>query len=124
MKKLLLIISTLGVLSGCARTFNADSDKIFFTGQSGAGYIQSISVDESRPNKDELKKITIHGMAYVDATVYYSVVWFDRDHVKLNTTLSKSTLEHLRKNQPFYWSAVAPNQKAVDYKVYISDRAL
>lgn len=123
MKKL-VILPILAVLFGCAGTENMNPDKIFLTGQSGTSYIQTISVEESIPENQELKKLTIQGISYVDATVYYSVVWFDRDNMKINSTLSKSTLEHLRKNQPFYWTAVAPNKKAVSYKVYISDRAI
>ena len=118
------VLPVLLSLGACATTMNMDPDKIFLTGQSANGIIQNISVDETRPDKDELKRLTIQGMSYADATVYYSIVWFDRDDMKINTTLSKSTLEHLRKNQPFHWTAVAPNEKAVSYKVYISDRAI
>ena len=124
MKKIFIVLPVLSVLFGCAGTQNMNPDKIFLTGQSETEYIKNISVDESFSDNQELKKITIHGMSYIDATVYYSVVWFDRDNMKINTTLSKSTLEHLRRNQPFYWTAVAPSQKAVSYKVYISDRAI
>ncbi len=124
MKKLFVVLPVIGALCGCAATTNSNPDKIFLTGQSGTGYIKNISVDETFPTNKELKKLTIQGESYADATVYYSVVWFDKDNMKLNSTLSKSTLEHLRKNQPFIWTAVAPSQKAEDYKIYISDRAI
>lgn len=124
MKKILMMLPVLVTLGACMTQVNMNPDKIFFTGRSDTGYVQNISVDETRPYGDELKQITIQGMSNVDSNIYYSVVWFDRSGMKINTTLSKSTLEHLRKNQPFYWTAVAPSQKAVSYKVYISDRAI
>ena len=123
MKKI-FVLPILAVLFGCAGTENMNPDKIFLTGQSESSFIKTISVDETTPSNQELKKLTIQGTSYIDANVYYSVVWFDKDNMKINTTLSKSTLEHLRRNQPFHWTAVAPNQKAVSYKVYISDRAI
>ena len=122
MKKSIMILPILATLTGCAGTENMNPDKIFLTGESDSGYIQYISVDET--TNQELKKLTIHGMSYIDAGVYYSVAWFDQDNMKINSTLSKSTLEHLRENQPFYWTAVAPSKKAVSYKIYISDRAI
>ena len=124
MKKIFVVLPVSSLLFGCASTTNMNPDKIFLTGQSETGYFQNIFVDESMPGNEELKRVTIQGMSYADATVYYSVVWFDQDNMKINSTLSKSTLEHLRKNQPFYWTAVAPNKKAVSYKVYVSDRAI
>jgi len=124
MKKMFIIPAVLGALYGCAGAVNQNPDKIFLTGKSNAGYLQNISVDETTPNNNKLKKLTISGMSNVDGTLYYSVVWFDKDNMKINSTLSKSTLEHLRENQPFYWTAVAPNQEAVSYKIYISDRAI
>lgn len=123
MKKF-LIIPVLAMLCGCAETINMNPDKIFLSGQSGTGFFKNISAEETFPDNQELKKITVHGESYADATVYYSIVWFDKDNMKINSTLSKSTLEHLREHQPFYWTAVAPNQKAVSYKIYVSDRAL
>lgn len=124
MKKIFVVLPVMASLCGCAGTENMNPDKIFLTGNSGTGFIQNISVDETMPENQELKKLTIKGMSYIDADVYYSVVWFDKNDMKINSTLSKSTLEYLRKNQPFYWTAVAPNQKAVSYKVYVSDRAI
>ena len=124
MKKIFFVLPVLSALCGCAGTTNKNPDKIILTGQSGIAYFQDISVDETTTENKGLKKLAIKGMPYADATVYYSVVWFDKDDVKINTTLSKSTLEHLRKNQPFYWTAVAPSEKAVSYKVYVSDRAI
>ena len=124
MKKNLLIIPALLALCGCAGTVNTNPEKIIFTGNTGAGYVKNISVDETHSSSKELKKITVSGEAYSDATVYYSVVWFDKDNMKINTTMSKSVLEHLRKNQPFYWTSVAPNNKAESYKIFISDYAI
>lgn len=123
MKKF-IVIPVLTMLCGCAETVNMNPDKIFLSGQSGTGYFKNISAQETFPDNKELKKITVQGESYADATVYYSVAWFDKDNMKINSTLSKSTLEHIRKHQPFYWTAVAPNQKAVSYKIYVSDRAL
>ena len=124
MKKAFVLFPVLAALCGCVGAVNSNPDKIFLTGASGAGYFKNISVEETTPENDALKKLTISGESYVDGTVYYSIVWFDKDNMKINTTLSKSTLEHLRKNQPFYWTAVAPSKKAVSYKMYISDRAI
>lgn len=124
MKKLFIILPVLSSLCGCAGTENMNPDKIFLTGNSGVGFIQNISVNETIPENQELKRLTIEGMSYVDGDIYYSVVWFDKNNMKINSTLSKSTQGYLRKNQPFHWTAVAPNQKAVSYKVYISDRAI
>lgn len=124
MKKIAFTLPVLAALCGCAGTENMNPDKIFLTGESASGYIQNISVNETWATGSELKKLTIQGMSYIDAPIYYSVVWFDRDNMKINTTLSKSTLEQLRENQPFYWTAVAPSQKARSYKVYISNRAI
>ena len=124
MKKLFVILPVLASLCGCAGTENMNPDKIFLIGNSGVGFIQNISVNETIPENQELKRLTIEGMSYVDGDIYYSVVWFDKNNMKINSTLSKSTLEYLRENQPFYWTAVAPNPKAVSYKIYISDRAI
>ena len=124
MKKTFVVLPVIAALCGCAGTENMNPDKIFLTGQSGMGYLQNISVDETSPCSDELKKLTIQGTSYVDGTLHYSVVWFDKDNMKINSTLSKSKMEHLRKNQPFHWTAVAPSQKAESYKVYVSDRAI
>ena len=124
MKKVFVVLPVLASLCGCAGTENMNPDKIVLAGDTEAGFIQNISVSETMPENQELKRLTIKGVSYIDADVYYQVVWFDKNDMKINSTLSKSTQEYLRANQPFHWTAVAPSQKAVSYKVYVSDRAI
>lgn len=120
MKKILLFC----LLGACAATVNENPDKIYVDGMAHPGYIKNISVKEASSKSSSLQRITVNGETYEDAKLFYSVVWFDADDMKINSSLSKPVMAKVRKNQPFHWSAVAPNAKAVSYKVYVADRAI
>ena len=119
MKKILLFC----LLGACATTYNDNPDKIYVGGMEHPGYIKNISVKESSTT-NSLQRVTVTGETYEDTKLFYSVVWFDANDMKINSTLSKPVMAKVRKNQPFHWSAVAPSAKAVSYKVYVADRAI
>ena len=116
-----LILGLFGIsLAGCAAQ-NAHPDKIFVQ---NASYLKHISVQDTLRESDSFKLETVSGETYEDTDLFYRVVWFDKDGMKQNSILSNSNQAIVRRNQPFHWTVVAPSAKAVDYKIYVSDRPI
>jgi uncharacterized protein YcfL len=116
-----LILALVGIsLMGCA-VKNAQPDKIFVEDSS---YLKHVSVQDTVRESDAFKLVTVSGETYEDTDLFYRVVWFDKDGMKQNSILSNSNQAIVRRNQPFYWTVVAPSVRAVDYKVYISNRPI
>ncbi len=116
-----LILALAGIfLTGCA-VQNAAPDKIFVQ---DASYLKHISVRDSVRESDSFKVLTVFGETYEDTDLFYRIVWFDKDGMKQNSILSNSNQAIVRRNQPFAWTAIAPSTKAVDYKIYVSDRPI
>lgn len=120
MKKQLILALIGGFLAGCA-VQNACPDKIFVQ---DASYLKHISVQDSVRESDAFKVLTVSGETYEDTDLFYRIVWFDKDGMKQNSILSNSNQAIVRRDQPFHWTVVAPSAKAVDYKVYVSDRPI
>jgi uncharacterized protein YcfL len=124
MKKSVLGCLIAGVLAACANTVNTDPDKIYINELADLGYIKNISVSDAQNTSNSLQRVTVTGETNKDVTLYYSVIWFDDNGMKINTTLSKPVKANVRKSQPFHWTAVAPSEKATSYKVYVASRAI
>lgn len=113
------IIAVLGLtLSACAAN-NLNPDNIHLQ---TTNYLKEIRATDSVKNGRMTVNIT--GETYEDTTFYYRVAWFDYDGMKLDTRLSKSTMSKVRRNSPFTWSVIAPNETARSYQVYVSDRVI
>lgn len=87
-------------------------------------YIKTIAAHDTVRESDGTMLVNITGETYEDTELFYRVVWFDKDGMKINSLLSKSVQARVRRDQPFHWSAVAPNKKATSYQVYVSDRVI
>lgn len=122
MKKLLLFSCFL--TAACSGMVNMNPEKIVIGDLGCQNCLKHISVSDTQSGPDALQRLTVTGETSTDVKLFYSVVWFDDDYMKINTTLSKPVMANIRKNQPFHWSAVAPSTKATSYKVYIANRAI
>ncbi len=112
------MIGLCSVISACA-VDNHNPDIIYLSDNNS---LKEISVKDTMRNSDGFLKVSVVGETYSDTDLYYKVVWFDDEQMKINTLLSKSVKSPVRKNVPFYWTAVAPSKSAVSYKVYVADR--
>ena len=120
MRKMLMFALAGIILVGCA-VQNASPDKIFVQ---DASYLKHIAAEDSVRDSDGFNQVTISGETYEDTDLFYRVVWFDADGIKQNSILSNSNQAIVRRNQPFFWTAIAPSARATDYKVFVSDRPI
>ncbi len=119
MKKFFVISGLIG-LCACA-TVNTTPNTVYL---GNARYVKNISATDNGRDKNGLMRVQITGDALMDTELYYSVVWFDDDNMKINTILSNPVHASVRSGQPFFWNAVAPNKDATSYKVYVSNRVI
>jgi len=119
MKKLIVALSIVA-LAACATEY--DKKKFHIT--SDTYYISEVFAKDHVRESDNFKVVNITGVASSDTTVFYRVLWYDENGAPLKSTLSKSTEARLRAEQPFHWTAVAPNANAKDYRVFISGRPI
>ena len=120
MKKFIIALSVVA-MTACA---GMEYDKTKFHITSDTYYISEVFANDHIRESDNLKVVNITGAASADTTIYYKIVWFDENGAPVKSTLSKSTEAKLRAEQPFHWTAAAPNTSARQYKVYISGRVI
>ncbi|MCL2749127.1 MAG: DUF1425 domain-containing protein [Alphaproteobacteria bacterium] len=119
MKKLIMALSIVA-LTACATEY----DKTKFHITSDTYYISEVFANDHIRESDNFKVVNITGVASSDTTVYYRVLWYDENGAPIKATTSKSTEARLRAEQPFNWTAIAPNASAKNYRVFISGRPI
>jgi uncharacterized protein YcfL len=117
MKK--FILGLVCILGGCAAQNYSPENIVVENGN----YIKNISSVSSVRPKDGFMKVSVSGETYEDTELYYRVVWFDADGLKIDAgVLDRPVQSRVRRNIPFTWNAIAPNASASSYKVYVSKR--
>jgi len=119
MRKLIMALSVVA-LTACATEY----DKRKFHITSDTYYISEVFASDRVRESDGFKIVNITGTASSDTTVFYRVLWYDENGAPIRATTSTSTEARLRAEQPFHWTAIAPNANAVDYRVFISGRPI
>lgn len=119
MKK--IILGCICVLGGCAAQ-NFNPENIFVE---NGNYIKNVSSVSAVRESDGFMRVNVSGETYEDTELYYRIVWFDADGVKIETeVLDRPVQARIRRNIPFNWTAISPSAKASSYKVYISNRPI
>ena len=114
------IFGLCAALMGCAAQ-NYAPDKIHLQ---TTNYLKYIDVTDTQKGPNDNLQINISGETYEDTNLYYRVVWFDENNIKIDSLLSKSVNAAVRRDSPFNWSVIAPSADAKSYQVYISDRVI
>lgn len=117
MKKIGIMLACL--LAGCV-TENKMPENII--AENGT-YLKNISAISITRASDGFKIVDINGETYEDTDLFYRVVWFDADGAQIKTGASdKAVQASIRRDIPFNWRVVSPDNTAQTYKVYISNR--
>ena len=104
----------------CACTTPLQYDRSKFLIASDVGFL-SINTNNTIRERDGQLLAQISGISTKDQSIYYKVVWFDVNGMKISTSLTQWKKVNLRENAEFFWTVVAPSKRAMTYKVYITD---
>lgn len=116
MKKI-LYYSLILFLSACA-TLEYDHTKFFIHPDVKLLSIQTNSMIRER---DGQMIVQVIGVSRKNQSVYYKVEWFDKNNMKISTTLTQWKKVNLRENSEFTWNAVSPSRRAISYRVQIAE---
>lgn len=117
MKTVLSPLLTACTLLGCTAV-NKSPDKIII--QDNITTLKYVSASDSVRNSDGFITANVSGETRQDDTLFYSFIWFDKNGIKQNSSLSVPIKRNIKSGFPFFWTGVAPSANAVDYKVLIS----
>lgn len=110
-----------GILGACAAQNLTPENIIVENGN----YIKYVSSNSTTRQSDGFLRVNITGETYEDTQLYYRIVWFDDDGIRIDAgVLDRPVQSRVRRNVPFDWTAVAPSNTASSYKVYISKRPI
>ena len=117
MKKVLLGISLL-CLAGCATPLEYDHSVFSISPDVELTYIDAVSNVRDRDNQ---MIVQVRGEAPETQVVYYKTEWFDKNGMKIATTLNSWKNVKLIENLEFTWEMTAPTPRAARYKIYVVD---
>lgn len=120
MKKALSLVFA-GILGACAAQNLTPQNIIVENGN----YLKYVSSNSTIRQSDGFMRVDVNGETYEDTELYYRVVWFDENGIKIDAgVLDRPVQSRVRRNVPFDWTATAPSKHAQTYKVYISKRPI
>ena len=119
MRYILLSFLTLIFLTGCTNTPQVDPIvKIIGNCSNNDIIIRDIS---ERVRADDFMQIQVTGENLTSNyfKIEYRVVWFDKNHFKIDSILSNWAEIPAYGEQPFYINAISPSHKAKSYRLYL-----
>lgn len=118
MKRYILFLGVLLLLSGCSTT-QAPS-VVHINEQCGTDTLSIVDI-KGKKQSDGFMKTQVVGKNNADhyQKLQYKIVWLDSDGFAIKSILSKWREIPADANQEFYITTISPTTKASDFKIYI-----